>query len=299
MPLGFHVSKATTRAGKQKSRPMGTALREDMETLAGFGFKTPCAQIFVSGPQSFKETLSSEDKDEVRKFIEETGAQVVIHGAYVDHPWNRAAGSVHNIKQELRVAAYIGATGVVVHLGAGAASDDNLKYVIEEVTNLPDDVKSKVTLWLEIHTAKPSGFTYETPEKLQRLFERVSKCDTHGMKVGLCIDTAHLFSCGMALDTYSKAKLWLEKLPKVPVMMHLNDSASTLASGKDEHAMLCHGHLWGLYHPDTGSLPTEESGLMAILEWAELNDIVTILERDQEGTIADLTLIRRLGFFQD
>jgi endonuclease IV len=199
----------------------------------------------------------------------------------------------------LRIAARIGATGVIVHLAAGAADEANLKYVIEEVTNLPDEVRNAVTFWLEIHTAKPGPFTYETPAKLRTLFERVKKCDTKGMKIGLCIDTAHLFSCGMALDTYEKADEWLSEVSEigVPLMMHLNDSASSLASGIDQHENLCEGKIWSAYHPEKGHLPIEESGLVAILNWAESNDILTILERDDEGTIKDLRLIQSLGYF--
>jgi hypothetical protein len=82
-------------------------------------------------------------------------------------------------------------------------------------------------------------------------------------------------------------------------MMHLNDSASSLGSGVDRHETLCHGKLWSAYHPETGHLPIENSGLVAILNWAEAHDIMTILERDEEGTVQDLTLIQTLGYFQD
>jgi endonuclease IV len=300
MPLGFHVSKSKTVDGKKKSRSIPAALREDIEWLRGFGITSPCAQIFVSGPQNFNETLTDEDKIATRRFVNETGTQIVIHGAYVDHPWNRAPGAVHNIKQEMRTAARIGATGVVVHLGAGATNDENLTYVFEEIAKLSDDVLEVTTLWLEIHTAKPGNNTFETPQKLNRLFDRIGRVETGKLRIGLCIDTAHLFSCGVALDTYEAATNWLAGLPRdVPVMMHLNDSASSLGSGVDRHETLCEGKLWSQYHPETGRLPIENSGLVAILNWAETNDIMTILERDEEGTIHDLTLIQTLGYFQD
>jgi hypothetical protein len=43
MPLGFHVSKATTRSGKKKTRQIPKALRDDLEWIKGFGVKNPCA----------------------------------------------------------------------------------------------------------------------------------------------------------------------------------------------------------------------------------------------------------------
>ena len=300
MPLGFHVSKSKTVGGKKKSRPIPVALREDIEWLRGFGVERPCAQIFVSGPQNFNETLTDDDKKATRQFVNKTGTQIVIHGAYVSTPFNKAPGAVHNIKQEMRTAARIGATGVIVHLSAGATNDDNLTYALEEITKLPEDVLDVTMLWLEINAAKPGNGTFETPQKLNRLFDRINHIETGKLRIGLCIDTAHLFSCGVALDTYEAATNWLAGLPHgVPVMMHLNDSASSLGSGVDRHEILCEGKLWSDYHPETGRLPFENSGLCEILNWAETNDIMTILERDEEGTIRDLTLIQTLGYFQD
>lgn len=295
MPIGFHVSKS---AGGRK-RLMATALEETVENLRSYGFKSICAQIFVSGPQSFREILTEEDKLACRRVIREHNLPVVIHGSYIDHPWNRLAASVHNIKQELRIAAAIGATGVIVHLGAGASSDENLAYVLETVTDLPEEVRENVTLWLEIHTAKSSTATYETTKKIKNLFERISKVNTRGMRIGLCIDTAHIFACGLALDSSVVMEKWLSELPKVPLMLHLNDSASTLGSGKDMHDALTIGNIWKNYNRDKGFLPIEDSGLVSILNWAESNDIVTILERNEEDLVKDLTLIQQLGYFQE
>lgn len=301
MSIGFHVSKSVTVDGKQKSRSMPDALRQDIKLIRDYGVKTPCVQIFVSGPMSFKETLTSDEKLQCRQIMDTGGVSMVIHGAYLDNPWKKKPAAIHNIKQEMRIAAQIGATGVVVHLAAGAFDDDNLKHVIAELGKLEKGVRDVTTLWLEIHAAKSSDFTYETVEKLQRLFERIAAAGPQ-LRIGLCIDTAHLFSCGMALDTYAKATAWLDgltnALPGVPLMLHLNDSASKLGSGVDEHAVLTAGHLWGVYNIDTGHLPIEDSGLVAILNWAESNNIMTILERDYEGAIRDLTLINQLGYFQ-
>jgi endonuclease IV len=304
MPLGFHVSKTVSLQGKKHSRKMADALREGMQQLSIYGFQRPVAQIFVSGPQSFTETLSPADKDEVGHLVREQGLTLVIHGAYADHPWNRSPGSIHNIKQEMMIAAQIGATGVIIHLGAGAAQDENLAYCLDKIGDIDTATRADTILWLEIHTAKSSRFTYETPEKIIDLFRRVKVANVHGLKIGLCIDTAHLFSCGMSLMAHQAATEWLNGVAaglaadNIPIMIHLNDSASTLGSGKDKHAALTLGNLWGSYNAVTGVLPIAESGLVAVLDWAERNDIVVILERDPELVIRDLALIRGCGYFQ-
>ncbi len=293
MPIGFHVSK---NVGNKK-RSMQVAISEGMETLASYGFKDTCAQIFVSGPQNFKENITEEDQLHIRKFLQSTGIPLVIHGAYVDNPWNKSRGSVHNIKREMAVAANLGATGVIVHLGAGAYCDENLKYVLGELADQPQSVLDSTTLWLEIHTARQSEKTYETPEKLHRLVERIRGLGLR-LKVGLCIDTAHLYSCGMVLDTYQAAQEWIRGLPDIPLMLHLNDSGSTFNSGIDRHAGLTVGNIWKAYNTNGGGIPIQESGLFALLEWADSAGVVTILERDMESLPADLGLIYELGFFR-
>ncbi len=291
MILGFHVSKSHSK----KTRTMSDALKQDVAVLAKYGFAR-CAQIFVTGPRDMHENLSAEDKITIRKFTS-SGATLVIHGSYIDNPWGLSAASIHNIKQELITCSQIGATGVIIHLAAKAATDA-LGQVLEKITSveLPGPVP---ILWLEIHTAKASSATYETPQKIQQLFARVAKCNTHGMRIGLCIDTAHLFACGTSFRDYNPTYAWLEAVATAiaghPIMIHLNDSATTLGSGRDQHAMLTRGNIWGDFRED-GHQSIADSGLMAVLDWADENKIVTILERNPDHVEHDLKLIAGLGY---
>ncbi len=295
MSIGYHVSRHVSLDTKStKKAPLHVALEEAYTQMIQLGFKSLSAQIFVTGPQSYKELLSAEDTTNVRRVISDRNINTVIHGAYVDNPWNLSQGSIHNIKKELAIAASIGATGVVVHLGANA--NKTLSEVLTKIANdMPPEILEVVTLWLEINAAKPTVNTFETPKKLNALFDEVAKCKPPALKVGLCIDTAHLWSCGIALTTYEAAQKWLSLLPQVPIMLHLNDSKSILSSGVDRHDRLTDGNIWGLYKHHS----LEDSGLTAILNWAESNNIMTILERDHAGTFQDLKLIAELGYFSD
>jgi endonuclease IV len=267
-------------------------------------------QIFVAGPQNQRELMDDAEKIRVAEVMGVLGVPLVIHGAYVDYPWKLARGAVHNIRQEMRIAHQLGATGVIVHLGLGIA--ENLEEVLWSIIGKDPATRLQTRsetgharpincrLWLEINSARATQYTFETSAKLAALFQRIDAMDglaDAGLSIGLCIDTAHLFACGVALDTYDVADAWLRGLPQVPTMLHLNDSASVLGSGKDKHAGLCTGNLWGRYHPTTGDLPFEDSGLCRILAWAEDNRIMVILERDPMYVHADLDLIQSMGFF--
>jgi len=295
--IGFHIGKA--------NRDMSVAITEDIKLLTERSLN-PCCQIFVAGPRSNREIISAQDKLKVRVLAEKY--PMVVHGAYVDIPWKNNPGGVLNIKNELAICAEIGAKGLIVHLGAGATDDVILEHVLRELSTVPTDV----ILYLEINTAKSSAGTFETPEKINKLFERIDGIisrQPHQLRVGLCIDTAHVYSCGVSLDEYNFTMDWLNSIQGVElIMFHLNDSASTLGSGVDKHQALCKGNIWGQYTNGTSTdlrtdlradyMPVRDSGLVAVLEWAQLNECMVILERS-EGLEDDLDLIANLGYMSN
>jgi endonuclease IV len=253
--------------------------------------------------------INNKEKDELKEYLAKTKIPLVIHGAYIDNPWNKKPGSVHNIKIEMRIAHEIGASGVIIHLGAGANDDDVLKYVLDSINKLDDDIKSDTILWLEINAMLPSENSFETPEKLAALFQRIDKYmdgsksgskDMHTLKIGIVVDTAHLYACGVSLATYDDAKDWFDELrrllPHIPIMIHLNDCSSKLGSGIDKHELLTTGNIWRAYNDD-GNLPIHRSGIVAVLQWAEKYHINVILERSREGALQDIILVNKLGFF--
>lgn len=290
MRVGFHVSKKSVVGGK-KARKIADAVPEDMKLVVDRGL-SPIAQIFVCGPQQAVETLSAADKKWLSEHHE---FPTVIHGAYIDHPWTESQKSLDNIALELNIAAIIGATGVVVHLGSGAHDEETFHRVVAQCIAGANNRESPI-LWLETQSAKATPWTYETPEKMRGLCERVASYEG---AVGICIDTAHLFACGASLTSRDEAATIFDVLDafrEIPVMIHLNDSASTQGSGKDRHAGLCTGNIWRVYA--TGGLPIEESGLAYIVQWANRRasdgrrcDV--ILERDHDPS-SDLDIISRL-----
>lgn len=272
MPLGFHVSK--------NKRTMINALTEDIRKLNDFD---PCAQIFIMGPRN-SATISKDDIVAITEFTASNKIPIVAHSAYINNPWGGGSVAIPNINKELMLCNVMGLEGLVVHLGKTSSDYNTMARILK-------DLKGK-KLYFEIHAAK-QPFTFETTEKLNDLFRTINMCDTSIDNIGLCIDTAHLFSSGTSLEKAHIAKKFIAELPNVDIMLHLNDSASALGSGIDKHAGLTHGHIWG-----TGdNSKIEKSGLKVILDWADENNIITILERDEEYLNRDLNLIKGLGYF--
>lgn len=282
--FGVHVNKSRNK----KVRTMSVAIKEEMKRLRDYGVKTPCAQIFVAGPRNYKLTVDAAEIARIRAL----GESITIHGAYVDKPWSGSDLAIDNIVGELKVAYDMGASGVVVHLGAASATDKFIPAV-RSITDRASKVcvggiaggnaGATPLLWLEVQAAKPAPHTFETPQKLNALFERLDGIGG----IGLCIDTAHLFSCGMSLQTHEAAEEFFTQLRcPVPMMIHLNDSASKLASGVDKHAAIGNGAIWS----------DDMSGLKYIIDYAIKNKIQMYFERHDDDVCKDLKVLSTLGY---
>jgi len=292
--IGYHVSKWVTINGREKQKPMNIALKEAAMRLG----QNAVAQMFVVGPQSYNETLDDSEKIQCKEVITNNDMRVIIHGSYIDHIWNGKSGPLFNLRRELRIAADLGALGVIIHLSSGKYNSiDTIESVLPQITKYREKASRDVMLWLEINSAKHSSHTYDNIDNIRVLFSKIRAMNI--MKVGLCIDTAHLFACGLALDSYDAADKYIASIDalNIDIMIHLNDSAEPLGSGRDIHAELCQGNIWGDYNPISGKKLFTQSGLSRILKWIHDKNILTIIERYYEGALRDLAFIAEYGSY--
>jgi deoxyribonuclease-4 len=277
--LGYHVGHG---------KGLYESITEAKQVLAKFdlhGF-TPVFQFFVTGPQSQRPVHISDTEIEQMRLM---GCAMIIHGAYVSNPWNKAPGAIHNLKQEMIMAERLGAAGCIVHTG----KTENIEYVLGAMTSEPRplgdrELSAPARLWLETHSAKPGPYTCETPEKINTLFKKLHSVAKRP-QLGLCIDTAHVFACGVALDSAATTRQWLGALRvDCPIMFHLNDSKGKLGDGRDIHEAVGLGNIWKAYGPG-GYLDPADSGYAAILQYARANSCMVILERSSDELAAEIT----------
>lgn len=269
-PIGIHVYA--------KSRPIHIAILEEIDRLKANGLTMSCCQIYAIGPKEAKENLSQDDKVNIKKIVDETGIKIYVHVSYLSNPWGaKSAFGRHLLKKELDIASDIGAEGIVMHLSKTSAN-----LIAEYITTVDTTM---VKIFLEIESYKASSHTYETPYKLKNLFDKIIKLDpTRSSRIGLCIDTAHIWSAGVDISTRQKMTEWLDEIDQINVekIVHLNDQVYDFGSGRDKHAPLTFGTMWLKYNHETGVSPISESGLAAIVGWAIKNNINMILERNDD-----------------
>jgi len=209
-------------------------------------------QFFAGSPRTWRPTLYKE-RDAAR-FREARAASpvrfAVIHTIYLI---NLASAneefyekSVVALTGAVQAAEQLGCEAVVTHIGShqGAGFAAGLERVRAALLRtLAETEGSPVRLLLE-NTAGAGG---TMGVSFAELADILAAAGRHP-RLGICLDTAHLFEAGHDIRTRAgldaalaelDATCGLERL----VMLHLNDSMTALGSNRDRHANIGDGDL--------------------------------------------------------
>jgi deoxyribonuclease IV len=207
-------------------------------------------QVFADNPTAWRRR--SEPLPELPAFRERVTAlrlaPVAIHAAYLVNLAGTEprfhAQSIDLLVSDLRAGGLFGARYVNAHIGShlGSGPDEAVAQVVGAVSTSLDraaDVPDRPMVVLENSAGGGNGFG-ATVEELARLFDSLNMAGVPSTDVGLCLDTAHLWGAGYALDDPAQvdalfrqldAAIGLERL----VMVHLNDSKAERGSRSDRH----------------------------------------------------------------
>lgn len=258
--LGYHIIK------EEK-----TTYEESLDIA--ISKEVPTGQIFVAGPHSMK--LLQIEVEEYKQKLEDSDTILFAHNAYVCSPWNGSKKSIDFIKTQLDRCHELGLFGLVVHL-----PKNDIKSVMDTLQTIQHD---NTMIYLEIPSVKPDpNKSWETPERINLLCREIRKLKLQH-KFKICVDTAHLFASGYDISTKEQAEEWLSsiKYPKMIGLIHLNESAVKLGNGRDVHAEIGHGLIWGDLKDKN---KVKKSGLLPFLNFAIKHEVPMILERGGIGT---------------
>ena len=167
---------------------------------------------------------------------------IVVHAPYIINPANNKNldFNVSFLKNEIKRVEELGVTKMVLHPGShvGLGIEQGLNNIIE-CLNLVLNENTKVHILLETMAGKGTELGY-TFEQLKTIIDGI-KSD----KVGVCMDTCHMFDAGLdisdfdkLLDSFDKI-IGLEKLECI----HINDSKNIMGSHKDRHENIGLGNI--------------------------------------------------------
>lgn len=216
--------------------------------------------------EAFRATLAAQDQ--IR--------QVFCHATYLVNLGTPDTGllarSTACLLDNLRAAQAMGADGLVLHvgshLGAGMAS------CLDQVARALDDVlaaadvpagQQPCPILLE-NTAGAGGTIGRDVAELAAVIDRVGGGD----RLGVCLDTQHLWASGVDFSTIGGADAAVEQIGATVGLerlrcIHLNDSAVPLGANRDRHANL-----------GEGTIGTEALG--ALLGHPALQHLAAVLE---------------------
>ncbi|MGD9676470.1 MAG: deoxyribonuclease IV [Candidatus Bipolaricaulia bacterium] len=227
-------------------------------------------QVFTRAPSAWRaRPIDAAEAAAFRERVSRSGLRfVAVHAIYLlnlatpdETLYER---SVTTLVEEVERAAALGAACVVTHLGAhrGAGSKQGIDRVARAVGRALATTR-EVELLLE--TSAGSGTT------LGGRFEEVAAIVDRAAddRVGVCFDTCHAFAAGYDLRTPPAVDATLRSLERTVGLrllrlVHLNDSAFALGSGRDRHE-----------HLGVGAIG---SGLAAVVRHPALANVPFILE---------------------
>jgi deoxyribonuclease-4 len=218
----------------------------------GRSIRCDVVQVFVkNNMQWFGKPISPPD---VALYANERAANhfacVFGHAGYLINLGGPASGnrdrSIKSLIQEVELATQLGLPFLVLHPGAhlGAGEAAGIKQIVSGLDHVfAATQKSPVRIALE-NTAGQGTYLGNKIEHLAAVFERVKKPE----RLGVCLDTAHLFAAGYDIRT---PKGWDAAIREVVSLIglkqilafHLNDSKTDLGSCVDRHEHIGKGKI--------------------------------------------------------
>ncbi|MEO8476824.1 MAG: deoxyribonuclease IV [Actinomycetota bacterium] len=250
-----------------------------------------CAQIFVSNPRAWAgPTIGDDQATAFREAWRASGlGPLAAHAPYLVNIASPKPAFLERSRQLASATALacdrMGVDLLVLHSGAGGTDgdrDDARRRAAETLRRTAGDAEG-VRVLVELMAGTSGAVASTIPEAAALL-------DAAGDdRVGLCLDTCHLFAAGYSLDTTEGvddlfAELAMHGLTERVGLVHANDSKFPRGERRDRHADIGEGHI-GI------------DGWSAILARTEVADWTFVLETpgDAERHATDIARLRALA----
>jgi deoxyribonuclease-4 len=214
------------------------------------GFQT--VQIFTKNNNQWKAPeLTDAHCAAFKQALAETAVESpVAHNSYLinlaspdDALWKK---SIDAMTVEVERCQALGINDLVTHPGAhtGAGEDAGLTRVAEALDEVHRRTRG-VSVSIDLETTAGQGTCLgHRFEHLARIVEQVAEPE----RLGVCVDTCHIFAAGYSFATAEEYDTVLEQLGRAVGLSrvrvwHLNDSLRQLGSRVDRHAGIGRGHL--------------------------------------------------------
>ena len=250
-------------------------------------------QIFTHNTNTWHmKPISSEQLELFEKAKKETKViPISVHVGYLinlaspeDRIWKR---SVNALKKEIQRAKLLGIPYVVMHPGAhkGAGEENGIRKIAEGLKEVISDSPQNTKILLETTAGQGTSIGYRF-EHLAEIMEKVGIPE----RIGICLDTCHIFSAGYDFRTEEQYEALIEELEKLigidyVFLIHMNDSKKECGSRVDRHMHIGKGKIG-------------EKGLSYFLKDNRFKETPFIIEtpkgKDEKGIDYDIINLQKL-----
>lgn len=243
-------------------------------------------QIFSRNPRGWKtKPLIPEEVKKFKRKREEFGIRpVLVHIPYIinlaapkDKLWKI---SINSYIEDIKRTDLLGAEYLITHLGAhtGSGEEEGLKRFCQGLKQVITISKPKTTILLETCAGQGTSLGHKF-EHIRYIFDNVKS-----KKLGVCLDTCHVYAAGYDIATEEGLKDSVKKFDEIIGLsnlkvIHLNDAKGKLGSHLDRHE-----------HIGKGSL--KEAGIKRILTHPKLKNLPFIMETPKEKDSDDIINIK-------
>ena len=219
---------------------------------AGIAQRLGCnaIQIFASNPTGWTPTQGGEEgclafAEAARRYNLDP---VVLHAPYLinlaspdEATWEI---SITLLRWTLQRGELLGASYVVFHVGShrGAGVDAGVERIVQALERILPETPPQVMLLLEnsVGAGNALGADFE------HLAAVLARLPDYSSRLGVCLDTAHLWGAGHNISTADLALDVLHHFDETVGLqrlkvLHLNDTEKSLGSHRDVHARIGEG----------------------------------------------------------
>jgi len=171
--------------------------------------------------------------------------------------------SIRCLCEDLERSKVLGASFLILHIGRRINSSEEkaIERFSEGINKALGEVKNSVRLLLENTAGQGTEIGYRFPQ-IKAIIDLIKEKN----RIGLCLDTAHLFEAGYELRTKKGVEGTVNEFDRLVgidklFLLHLNDSKTPFASHSDRHWHIGKGYIglegfkYLVNHPDLFSLP--------------------------------------------
>lgn len=209
-------------------------------------------QIFTKNAATWKEkNITPDDINRFKHAIVETGIkEIASHSSYLINlattDKKKYAMSRKALSAELIRSSSLGILYVVLHPGSHMGSGEQkgigqISNAINEIFFKLPDLQTR--LLLETTAGQGSGIGHSF-EQIASILDRIDASKKN--KIGVCLDTCHIFAAGYDIRTEKVYNRTIENFNKIIgfqqlYLIHLNDSKKELGSRVDRHEQIGKG----------------------------------------------------------